>query len=131
MTPSVADSTNRRFRLPGDPVLFSCEAEALVKKKEFRDHVEDLIRGDRPLRSHAVERQVPVPTQLANARRQIRAMAKRTQQRVENQKMKRTLERQRRIAEWQNWREQSVTLLTSHIQAQATILLLGDPPRRT
>ena len=73
-TPSVADSMNRRFRLPGEPVLFSCEPEALVKKKEFRDHVEDLIRGDCPRRSHAVERPVPVPTQLANARRQMRVM---------------------------------------------------------
>ena len=41
--------------------------------------------------------------------------------------MKQTLERRRRIAEWQNWRKQSIELLTSHIQAQTTILLLDDP----
>ena len=44
--------------------------------------------------------------------------------------MKRTLARQQRIAEWQNWRDESIKLLQSHIEAQTTILLLDDPPTK-
>ena len=83
-----ADSKMKKFRMPDTPPLFLDEAEALGKQTEFRNWVEDLIRGNRPHKSHAVERTVPVPTQLANARRAIRVMATRARQCIYNARMK-------------------------------------------
>ena len=86
--------------MPDTPPLFLDEAEALGKQTEFRNWVEDLIRGNCPHKSHTMERTVPVLTQLANARRTLRVMAARARQRIYDAKMKRALARQRRIAEW-------------------------------
>lgn len=125
-----ADSNMKKFRMPDTPPLFLDEAEAQGKGTEFRNRVEDLIRGNRPHKSHPVERTVPVPVQLANARRQMRLMAARARQRIYDARMKRTLARQERIAEWQKWRDESIKLLHSHIEAQTTILLLDEPPSK-
>ena len=125
-----ADSNIKQFRLPDQPVVFSSEEEAVSKKKEFRDLVENVVRGDRPLKTHYFEQTEPMPPQLARSRQATSVMAQRAWRRMENQKIKRALRFQRRVMDWQNWCDESIVLLQSHIEAQTTILLLNDPPTK-
>ena len=75
--------------MPDQPILISNKEEALSKKKEFCNLVEDVIRGDHPLQSHVVAETVLTPTQLANTRQATRVMALRARKLVDSTQVKR------------------------------------------
>ena len=54
-----ADSRTKKFRMPDLPTLFDSEEDALAMGAEFREHVENVVRGNRPRRSIAVSAPQP------------------------------------------------------------------------
>ena len=62
-----ADSRAKKFRMPNLPTLFDSEEDALAMGAEFCEHVENVVRGNRPRRTMAVS--APQPPQIENARR--------------------------------------------------------------
>jgi hypothetical protein len=131
-----ADSNAKSFRLPGFPTIFPTQEEALASKKAFQDHVEDVVRNGRPLRTPAAAI-LPakavvsaMPKQLAAALRGTRAMKMRARQRCAREKCKLHEKQVVRRAKWQQYRAWSVACLQEHIYSGNTILLLDDPPQR-
>ena len=49
-----ADSRAKKFRMPDLPILFDSEEDALAMGAEFREHVENVVRGNWPRRTMAV-----------------------------------------------------------------------------
>ena len=72
------------------PTMFDSEEDALAVGKDFRDHVENMIRGDRKRRTHAwaPPLSVTVPRQLQMRKRAIRIVAKVIQRRREYRQLK-------------------------------------------
>ena len=46
---SWADSNDGKFSLPGLPAIFASKEDALARKRDFQDCVEDIVRGNRPV----------------------------------------------------------------------------------
>ena len=125
---SRADSNDGKFRLPGLPAIFARDEDALARKKDFQDRVEDIFRGNFPLRSRAVSAPPPMPRQLQAALRDTRAMNMNARHRQSNAKLSRNQRQTRRRAEWQCYRDTSIAYLQHHIVMENVILLLEDPP---
>ena len=65
-----ASSVDKKFRIPGIPRMFDTEEDALAMGAEFRRLVENIVRGDRPLRTHASGPR-PVPPQFERKKEQL------------------------------------------------------------
>ena len=65
-----ADSSAKKFRMPNLPTLFDSEEDSLAMGAEFREHVENVVRVNRPRRTMTVS--APQPPQFENARRAAR-----------------------------------------------------------
>ena len=86
---SRADSNAKKFWLPGKPAIYSREEDALAKKEEFHDRIEDLVRGNRPLHSRAAAAPPSMPRQFRAARQATRVMAMRARYRQAQAKLSR------------------------------------------
>ena len=66
--------------MPNLPTLIDSRVDAVSMGKKFRNHVETIVRGDRPRRSHAWAPPSPVarsrPLVFQSRNRAIRIMAK-------------------------------------------------------
>ena len=81
-----ADSHAKKFRMPDLPTLFDSEEDALAMGVEFREHVENVVQGNRPRIMMAVS--APQPPKFENARRAACLI----QRRVRSQREQRQLE---------------------------------------
>ena len=87
------DSIDKKFRTPNLPNLYDTEEDALAKGAEFRELVENVVRGRRSLRTHPstlplAATAAHIPRQLQTKRRsarviQSRLWRQRLQQRLE------------------------------------------------
>ena len=78
---TITDSSANTFRMPDLPTLFDSEEDALAMGAEFREHIENVVRGNRPCRTMAVS--APQPPQFKNARRAARLIHRRVPSRRE------------------------------------------------
>ena len=62
-----ADSRVKKFRMPYLPTFFDSEEDTLAIGAEFREHVENVVLGNRPRRTMAVS--APQKPQFENARK--------------------------------------------------------------
>ena len=61
---SRADSNDHKFCLLGLPAIFASKEDALASKKDLEDYVEDVVKGNCPLRSRAVAAMLSMLGQL-------------------------------------------------------------------
>ena len=99
--------------MPDLPTLFDSEEDALAMGVEFREHVENVVRGNRPRRTMEVS--ALQPPQFENARRAARLIQRRVWYRREQRQLEAGLNRDMRRREFQIYRAASVTLLQQHI----------------
>ena len=115
--------------MPDLPTLFDSEEDALAMGAEFREHVENVVRGNRPRRTMAVS--APQPPHFENARRAVRLIQRRVRSRREQRQLEARLKRDMRRREFQIYRAASVALLQQHITEGTTISLLRELPTKT
>ena len=69
----ISQSTNKKFRIPNLPSIYDTEEDAVANGTEFRELVENVVRGNRPRRTHTSTLPVPVtarmPPNLLNEKR--------------------------------------------------------------
>ena len=114
--------------MPDLPTLFDSEEYALAMGEEFCEHVENVVRGNRPRRTMAVS--APQPPQFENARRAARLIQRRVRSWREQRQLEARLKRDMRRREFQIYRAASVALLQQHITEGTTISLLREPPTK-
>ena len=108
-----ADSRGKKFRMPDLPTLFDSEEDALAMGAEFREHVENVVRGNRPSRTMSVS--APQPPKFENARRAARLIQRRVRSWQEQRQLEARLKQDMRRREFQIYRAASVALLQQHI----------------
>ena len=77
--------------MPDLPTLFDSEEDTLAMGAEFREHVENVVRGNQPRRTMAVS--APQPPQFENSRRAARLIQRRVRSRKEQQQLEARLKR--------------------------------------
>ena len=115
--------------MPDLPTLFDSEEDALAMGAEFREHVENVVRGNRPRRTMAVS--ATQPSQFEKSRRAARLIQRRVRSWREQWKLEARLKRDMCRREFQIYRTALVALLQEHITKGTTISLLREPPTKT
>ena len=114
--------------MPDLPTLFDSEEDALAMGAEFRDHVENVVRGNQPRRTMAVS--ATQPPQFENSRRASHLIQLRVRSRREQRQLEARIKRDIRRREFQIYRAASVALLQQHITEGTTISLPREPPTK-
>ena len=98
----IARSTNKKFWKPNLPCIWETEEDALADALEYREFVETIVRGKRPLIPMAVPARIPPSMQIE------RRAARLIQGRVRRRRRQRQLEKRRvqelRRSRWQLYR---------------------------
>ena len=130
-----ADSIDKKLRTPDLPHLYDTEEDELAKGAEFRELVENVVRGRKAPRTHPSTLTLAVtaahiPRQLQSERKSARVI----QRRLWHRHLQRILEAQRvhkkRRADWKRYQDSSVTYLQQHISNEDTVSLLREPPTK-
>lgn len=127
-------SVDKKFRIPGIGPTFHSLADANRNIIKFRRHVEKVVRGDKPIRSHygLPARFETTPDNFQRSQRLKRQAAQNSEVRSREVKRLRKITlneaQQVRREDWQNWRKSSISILDKHVKEFTTLKLLEEPP---
>ena len=109
--------------MPNLPTLFDSEEDALAMGAYFREHIENVVRGNRPRRMMSVS--APQPPQFENSRRAARLIHRRVRYWREQRQLEARLKRDMCRRAFQIYRAESVALLQQHIN-EALLFLFSE-----